>query len=120
MLLRGTAFIRGQHVWFSITEPTALHSNVLCINLTSLDEECPDDECQLTNADYAWVKDGHKTAVAFSRAQIFDPVKIEKCIRSGILKTPHQGNVPAITLEKVIAAARSSRELSSDKKALLV
>jgi hypothetical protein len=46
------------------------NGKVLCVNLTSFDEECVDDECLLDENDYAWIEAGHPTAVAFSKALV--------------------------------------------------
>jgi len=119
MLPKGTTFIRHEHIWFNISEPTQECSDVLCVNFTCLDDECPDDECPITPQEYAWVKVGYPTTIAFSRAKIWDAKKIVACIQSGELRKPHQGNVPATTVLKVIKVALIARELNDDFRALL-
>ena len=119
MLKKGTSFILNGHLWFNLTEPTAQNSHVLCVNLTCLDDECPDDECQITHVDYGFVKIGYPTAVAFSRARVWDSNNIIKHLGNGTLGKPGQGDVPAATVSKVVKIARTSRELSKDFKALL-
>jgi hypothetical protein len=58
VLPKGTTFIRDRHIWFNLTEPTSANSFVLCVNLTTMDEECVDDECRLSHSDYRWVEQG--------------------------------------------------------------
>lgn len=119
MLICGTTFIRSGHVWFNITEPSKDEPLVLCVNLTCLDEDCPDDECRITKEDYGWIRDGYPTTIAFSRAKTWNALNILKCLENGSLGKPHQGDVPAKTVAKVIKAALTSKELSDDKKQML-
>jgi hypothetical protein len=119
MLCKGTTFIWDGHVWFTISEATQANSKVVCVNLTTLDDECPDDECLLSSTDYAWIEKSHPTAVAFSRHRLLRADKIAQVIASGSLKVPAEGNIPAATLSKVIGAARTSRELGDDVRAML-
>ena len=121
MLPRGTTFIRDGHVWFNISEPTTANQQVLCVNLTSLDEDCPDDECLIACAEYSWVDDRHPTptAVAFSRARLWDAQKLIMCLKKGILKKPRQGDIPKTTVAKIVKLAVNSRELSEELKAFL-
>lgn len=119
MLPKGTTFIRHGHIWFNITEPTAQNPHVLCVNLTCLDEDCPDDECTISPEEYNWVKDGYPTAIAFSRAKMWDANKIKWCLQNGDLRKPKQGDVPLKTVAKVIKAALNARELNNDLRTLL-
>ncbi len=119
MLPRGTTFIRSEHIWFNLTEPTIQNPYVLCVNFTCLDDECQDDECPITKVDYAWIKEGYPTTIAFSRAQIWDANKIIACLQSGALRKPRQGDVPQATVLKVIKIAMTSRELNDDLRAML-
>jgi hypothetical protein len=84
-----------------------------------MDEECVDDECQLSHSDYRWVEHDHPTVVAFSRAKVWDARKIVHALKNGLLRQPVEGDIPKLTLAKVIRAATTSRELSPDFKALL-
>jgi hypothetical protein len=104
-------------LWFTLTEPTADDSRVLWVNLTTLDDECPDDECLIDSSEYGWVD--HPTAVAFSRARLWNADKIVSAISSGILKKPRQGDIPRSTIAKVLSSAARSRELSRDLKDFL-
>ena len=113
----GTAFVWDNHVWFVLSAPD-LRGQVLCVNLTTLDEECPDDECILSEADYAWI--GHSTAVAFSRARLWDAAKIGAALAGGALERPQPNTIPWATVEKVRKSAIASRGLRKEWKALLL
>ena len=117
MLSKGAAFIRDGHVWVVLSEPAANNGQVLCANITSFDDECPDDECFLTAQDYSWVK--HQSVIAFSRARIWNAGKISKCIQDGTLKCPHPKSLPPATVSKIIEIGLLSRELSQEQKAYL-
>ena len=118
-VVRGSAFFRAGHPFFVLSDPALNAGKVLCVNLTTLDDECADDECILDENDYAWIKPNHPTAVAFSRARVWDVTKLEYCLETGFLKPAHPPIVPAATIEKVLAVAKTARELSPDQKALL-
>jgi hypothetical protein len=115
----GTAFYRREHPYFVISDPASNDGKVLCVNLTTLDEDCIDDECCLDENDYAWIKPNHPTVVAFSRAQVWDSSKIEQCLRDGTLDPVTPPIVPSATIAKVVAIAKVSRELSPDMRKLL-
>jgi hypothetical protein len=85
-----------------------------------LDDDCPDDECLITRAEYNWVQDGYPTTMAFSRAKIWDSNKILACLQDGTLRKPRQGDVPPKTVLKVIKIAMTARELNGDLRALLL
>ena len=119
MIQIGCAFYRHEHPHFVISDPAANGGKVLCVNLTTFDDECPDDECILDVDDFAWIKPAHPTVVAFSKAKIWDAVKIDACLKAGELHPVNPPVVPANTIAKVVAAAKFSRELSRDHKAML-
>jgi hypothetical protein len=119
VLSAGTTFIWDGHIWFNLTEPIKKNSQVLCVNLTTLDEDCPDDECPISRSKYNWVKTGHSTTVAFSRAKVWDANKIESALNNGTLKKPWQGNIPKTTIAKILKVAVNAKELSKDLKAFL-
>jgi hypothetical protein len=52
VLPKGTTFIRDGHIWFNLTEPAKNCSLVLCVNLTTMDDDCVDDECFVQASDY--------------------------------------------------------------------
>ena len=112
----GTAFVWDKHVWFVLSAPNP-HGQVLCVNLTTLDEECVDDECILSQADFSWIE--HRTAVAFSRAKLWPAKKISEAIASGALERPRPNAVPLATVEKVRISAIASRGLRKEWKILL-
>jgi hypothetical protein len=119
VLTSGSAFIRHGHVWFILSEPGRNGGKVLCVNITTLDEDCVDDECVLKHSDFAWIEPNHPSAVAFSRAKVWDYERIEDAMKQGILRLCRCPIVPRTTLQKVIEAAKKSKELSQDLKALL-
>lgn len=102
-----------------LTDPIPLAGKVVCVNLTSLDEECVDDECILHRADYAWIEEGHPTVVAFSFAQAYDIVKLEAALKCGAIKLAHPPQVPPATFAKILAIAKIARELDPELKKLL-
>jgi hypothetical protein len=115
----GTAFYREGHPFFVISDPAANGGKVLCVNLTTLDEDCVDDECILDENDYAWIKPNHPTVVAFSRARVWDAALIDQCLQNGYLHAPNPPVVPAATVAKVVTIGQNARELSPDHRAFL-
>jgi hypothetical protein len=111
---RGTAFIRDGHVWFVLSDPGHSSGWVLCVNLTTYGPHCYDNECFLTPDDYDWIKPGHKTVVAFSRAKFYRVDKLKYALESGALRQPKQKLVPLETVSKVAIIAKTSREVSPD------
>jgi hypothetical protein len=107
------------HPWIVISEPNHRSGKFLCVNLTTLDEDCPDDECILQKTDYAWIETNHLTAVAFSRAKILETRQFNEAVNRGKLRA---GFPPAISVEclkKIQEAARRSKQLGKDKRDLL-
>ena len=119
MVSQGDAFYRSGHPWIVLTDPNHVSGKVLCVNLTTFDDECSDDECVLNEQDYIWIEVGHPTAVAFSRAIIIDVAKLDEWLINGNLTRVNPAQVPAQTVTKIIDIARNSRELSDEKKELL-
>jgi hypothetical protein len=117
VISKGSAFIWEGHVWFILSDPKRHSGQVLCVNITTLDEECPDDECLLNPSDYGWIK--HASVAAFSRARVFKLVNLIEAINKGLLKQPVPNLIPLKTIQKIIICARCSRELSADKKKFL-
>jgi hypothetical protein len=117
--LIGEVYWRDRHPWIVISESGHSSGLILCVNLTTLDEECPDDECILHKADYEWIEDEHSTAVAFSRAKLWEESKFIEAIRRGILKAGRPKSIPEACLKKILTAARMSKQLGHKKKELL-
>jgi hypothetical protein len=65
------------------------------------------------------IKPNHPTTVAFSRARVWDAVKIDQCLQNGLLHPANPPVVPANTVAKVVAIAKHARELSAEKRAML-
>jgi hypothetical protein len=114
MLPPGFAFWRNGHPWIILTNPVPTTGKIVCVNLTSLDDQCADDECILDKTDYAWIEDDHPTAVAFSYAQLWDVQKLDACIRKGLLKPAHPDRVPAKTLKKIRERALTAILFAAD------
>jgi len=104
-----------RHIWIVITTPARANGEILLVNLTSLTEECADDACILTPSDYGMLT--HNTTVACSRSQIGTDAKLDALIQQGYFFVIT--SVPEPALQKILQAARESRELSADKKRLI-
>ena len=115
----GTTFIWAGHVWVVISDYLK-HSDrkVLGVNLTTMDDECPDDECILDETHYSWIEPNHRTAVAFSRAKLWDSQKLFAHVGHTLPK-PREGDIPPGTVAIIIKCALASRELGEEIKALL-
>jgi hypothetical protein len=114
----GTAFFRLEHVYFVLSDPTP-QGKVLCVNFTTLDDECIDDECPVDYTDYAWIQVGHPTTIAFSKSLVLKSALIDKCLKDGTLQAPNPPIVPAATVAKVAAVGKTSRELSQERRDML-
>jgi hypothetical protein len=114
----GTAFYRLEHVFFVLSAPTP-EGKVLCVNFTTLDDDCIDDECPVDSSDYAWIQPGHPTTIAFSKALVLDSALIDQCLQNGKLQAPNPPIVPAATCAKVALIGKTSRELSPERRGML-
>jgi len=115
--LTGKVYWRNGHIWVVISVPSHRSGKLLYVNLTTLDNECVDDECILSTADYGWIK--HRTAVAFTRALIAEARQFNEAIRLGLLQPGNPPSVPDQCLAKIQKAALTSKHLSNEKKMLL-
>jgi len=117
----GFAFLFKGHLWFLLSDPANNGGKVLGVNLTTLDQDCLDTECQLTDHEYVWIEANHPTVVAFSLAMEFDLKKLGQAFEAGVLQ--RNGTtmpvVPTATIEIVRKAALSSKLLSPAHKRLL-
>ena len=104
-----------RHIWVVITDPARTNGDILLVNLTTLTDDCVDDACILGPADYPLLN--HATTVAYSRSQTGTVVGLEALVEQGLFIgiTP----IPPATLQRILQAARVSRELSADKKRLV-
>lgn len=119
MSLTGNVYWRDGHPWIVLSQAGHSSGYILCVNLTTLDEECVDDECILSKADYDWVEEKHPTAVAFSRARVWEESKFREAINRGLLTSGHPKSVSDACLKKIVKAAYSSKQLAKTKKNLL-
>lgn len=104
-----------RHIWIVLTNPERTGAEILLVNLTSLTDDCVDDVCVLTAADYTLLT--HETTVAYSRSMVATAPRLEDLILNG--KFTELPRVPEPTLQKILQGARDSRELSADKKRLI-
>ena len=104
-----------RHIWIVLSDPARTGGDILLVNLTSLTEECADDACILAQADFVLLT--HGTTVAYSRSQIGAIAKLDALIAQGVFT--EVTSVPEATLQKILAGARITRELSADKKRLV-
>lgn len=102
-----------------LTDPLPLDGYVICVNLTTLDAECADDECILLKPDYDWIEPDHPTAVAFSLARKWKVELICDSLKDGLLKKSYPSHLPEPTFTKVREAAFRSRMLDNELKAFL-
>lgn len=119
MFSKGDAFWCEGHVWIILSDPSQNDGEVLLVNLTTLDDECPDDECILNETHYAWIKPNHPTAVAFSRFRIWNAPRLSAAIGLKLITAAHPKSLPAVTIAKITADAKVSRELSKKAKRML-
>ena len=54
MFSKGDAFWCEGHVWIVLSDPSKNDGKVLLVNLTTLDDDCPDDECILNESHFAF------------------------------------------------------------------
>jgi hypothetical protein len=102
-----------------LTDPIPAKGKVVCVNLTTLDDDCVDDECILERADYSWIKEDHPTAVAFSFAQAYDVEKLNRALSDGLLKLASPSVVSAATFQKIRSSAKTALQLDDELRALL-
>jgi hypothetical protein len=104
-----------RHIWVVLSDPDRHDGHFLFVNLTTFGGSCVDNACILTHADYAILD--RPSTVAYSRAKVGRREQLEPAIAKGsfIELDP----VPQDTIDKMIAGAHSSRELSAEKKRLV-
>lgn len=104
-----------RHIWIVLSDPDRHDGQFLFVNLTTFGEWCVDDACILTHADYADLD--RQSTVAYSRAKIGRREQLESAVEKGAFIELE--SVPKATLEKMIAGAHLSRQLSPEKKRLV-
>jgi hypothetical protein len=103
------------HLWICLSDQAGPGSDVLTVNLSTLRETYVDDECILNPGEYLRVT--RQSAVMFSRACLRNEGTLMTAIRNRQIEQLE--DLPDSTLEKILAAARSSRQLSPRMKAYL-
>lgn len=102
------------HVHLIISKPSVL-GPVLVTNWTTLDEDCTDDACILNPGDHPAIS--HPSAIAYSRARLWQAQKIIMAIENGLL-IELEPLAPAV-LRRVIDGGGQSPELRPEWKAML-
>ena len=103
------------HIWIVASDPQTTQGQILLVNLTTLHEGCVDDACILGPSDYVLLT--HQTTVAYSRSRVVTEAKLDAAIANGAFSPVPSLPLPA--LQRVLAGARASRELSARSKRLL-
>lgn len=103
------------HRWLILSNPAQTGGDVLLVSLTTFDDECEDDECVLTPADYDELD--HKTAVAFSFKRVGPAKALNAAVKAGEFRVLDA--MPKETLARILAAAADSDYLAVTHKALL-
>lgn len=88
---------------------------ILTAAWTSLDEECPDDECQLGPDDHAEIS--HRSALALSRARLWDAGKLRQAIAADLIQI--RAPLGLGSLKRILLDALQSRNLRREWKTLL-
>jgi len=104
-----------RHIWVVVNDPQACDGRMLMVNMTTLRDSCVDEVCILGPQDYELLT--HATTIAYSRAMNGPTVALENLVKNGqFLKVQ---SVPTSTLDKIIAGARTTTQLSPAQKRLL-
>ena len=104
----------GAHA-FVIIGLTLDQRHVLATAWTSLDDECPDDECILGPGDHEEID--RPSALALSRARLWDAGKLKQAVEAGLFYITKALAIG--TMERILPAVRRSRNLRREWKALL-
>lgn len=104
----------GAHA-FVILGRTSDERQVLAAAWTSLDEECPDDDCLLDSSDHPEIS--HPSALALSRARLWEVEKLLQAVESGLIKVTV--SLGSDGLKRIVSDARKSRNLRREWKTLL-
>ncbi len=104
-----------RHIFVVLNDPTQNAGRILLVNFTTRRVELNQREEIFTGLDYSLLR--HESVIAFSKAGDAAAEKLQRAIDNGDFTILPQ--VPEQTLERIIAAARTSRHLSAARKALL-
>lgn len=88
---------------------------ILTAAWTSLDDECPDDECLLGPDDQAEIS--HPSALALSRARLWDAAKLRQAIVADLIQL--RAPLGPGPLKRILLDALQSRNLRREWKTLL-
>ena len=104
----------GAHAFVVLSHPAA-DGRLLVAAWTTLDEQCPDDECLLQPSDHPEIS--HASALAFSRARLWEAAKIQQSMTAGAVRLA--APLSPTVLKRVIASAHAARALRREWKSLL-
>jgi hypothetical protein len=104
-----------RHIWVVLSDPQRTGGEILMVNMTTLTEDCVDDLCLLSPADFELLT--HTTTLAYSRHRAGAVTGLQGLIENGSFSviTP----VPAPALQRILDGARRSAQIPAVKKTLL-
>ena len=103
------------HVHVIVSTPPASGGSVLVVNWTTLDDECIDDAGILNTGEHPAIR--HPSAMAYSRAHLWQAEKIRVAVANGLLEELEPLN-PAL-LNRIVEGGIKSPELRPEWKAML-
>jgi hypothetical protein len=118
MIYQGQVLKASQHPhhrWVVLNDPQKCGGVVFFVNLTTLGDHCIDDACILDQADYSDLD--HQTTVAYSKRHVGAASKVDAAIANRLFTI--LPDMPAQTIQKMIAGAKASDQVSDADKALL-
>lgn len=104
----------GAHV-FVVLGVAASDPKTLVVAWTTLDEECPDDECVLRPGDHSEIT--HPSALALSRARVWDSAKLRQAVAAGLFRIAEPLR-PGV-FQRLVENAAKSANLRREWKVLL-
>lgn len=104
-----------RHIWVVLSNPARTSDEILLVNFTTLTDDTLDDACILQCTDFPLLSQA--TAVAYSRAQVGTVAKLDALVQAGTFSVITPVSTP--TLEKILAGARVTPELSEAKRNLV-
>jgi len=104
-----------RHIYVPLFDAQKTDDEMLLLNFTTLRENCVDDACILKPDDYPELS--HATTVAYSRAMMGGKSAFLRAVKAGHFI--RLDDLPTATLQRIIAGAHQSDELSALKKRVL-
>ena len=104
----------GAHA-FVVLGVAASHPKTLVVAWTTLDEECPDDECVLHPGDHSEIT--HPSALALSRARLWESGKLRQAVAAGLFRVAEP--LRPEVFQRLVENAAKSVNLRREWKILL-